>query len=543
MLHATRPATVRAARPLLLAATTLVVAAGVFPLTAQEPGGGLTLITAEGRRSLATVSVQGGEVIGLDDLAALFQLDIGEDTGQRTLTVNTAGGPIVLTAGQALTSVNGRLGSLDAPARRVGGRWFVPLDFINRTLAPVHQQRIELRERSRLLLVGDVRVPRVSAQYRRRGRSGRLTLQITPNTAHEVTEDQGRLLIRFDADAIDVVRPPQPRGSAVRAIAALDELPGFAIEPGPSYASHRIVSGESGNSTQLVVDLEAAAPAVVEARPTEPANPGTDPAAADVAPPPDFSTPRQVRTIVIDPGHGGADEGARGPEGTLEKDLTLSVAQRLRTMLERRLGVRVILTRIGDTLVALDRRAAIANNDRADLFISLHANSALRDVVTGAEVYYLSIDEYGQEARELADRDGRYLPVAGGVREIDMIPWELAQVRHLAPSADLAAFVGAELGRRVPLSLRPVRQAPFRVLVGANMPAILVEMGFISNPEQERQMAQPAFQNQVAEGIVAGVIRFRDYLATGPYAPPAEDGAGGDGRARGGEASDAEGRE
>ena len=545
MVHATRLPTVRAARTSTLAVTALAAAIGVFPLAAQEPAGGLTLVTAEGRRPLETVSVQGAEVIALDDLAALFQLDIGEDTGERTLTVNAGAGPIVLTAGQPLASVNGQLVSLDAPARRVGGRWFVPLDFVSRALARVHDQRLELRGRSRLLLVGAVRVPRVSAQYRSRARSGRLTLQITPNTAHEVTEDRGRLLVRFDADAIDVVRLAEPRGAAVRAIEVLDELPGFAIEPGPSYASHRIVSGESGNSTQLVVDLEAAAPAVAETRPAEPANPRPDPAAGDAVPVPDFSAPTEIRTIVIDPGHGGADEGAHGPEGTLEKDVTLSVAQRLRTLLERRLGVRVILTRTGDTVVALDRRAAIANNDRADLFISLHANSALRDVVTGAEVYYLSIDEYGQEARELADRDGRYLPVSGGgVREIDMIPWEMAQARHLAPSADLAGFVSEALGRRVPLSPRPIRQAPFRVLVGANMPAILVEMGFISNPEQESEMVQPGFQTRVAEAILEGVIRFREHLASEPYAPVADADGGTDRDTRtAAEDPDAQGRD
>ena len=520
MLHATRPPTVRAARNPTLAATALGVFVCLFPLGAQEPAGGLTLITPEGRRLLETASIRGGEVVALDDLAALFRLDIGEDTGDRTLTVNTGGGPVVLTAGQPLASVNGQLVSLDAPAQRVGGRWFVPLDFIGSALARIHDQRLELRSRSRLLLVGEVRVPRVSAQYRPRAQSGRLTLQITPNTLHEVIEDDGRLLVRLDADAIDVVRSAEPRGNAVRAIELLEALPGFAIEPGPSYASHRILSGESGNSTQLVVDLEAAAPAVAEARPAEPADPGPDPAPSDATPVPDFSLPTEIRTIVIDPGHGGADEGAHGPEGTMEKDVTLSVARRLRTLLERRLGVRVILTRTGDTFVALDRRAAIANNDRADLFISLHANSALRDVVTGAEVYYLSIDEYGQEARELADRDGRYLPVSGGgVREIDMIPWEMAQARYLEPSADLAAFVSGELGRRVPLSPRPLQQAPFRALVGANMPAILVEMGFLSNPAQEQQMTQPDFQARVAEAIVDGVIRFRDHLATGPYEP------------------------
>lgn len=543
MVQATRRPTVRAARISTLAVAALAAVAGIAPLTAQEPAAGLTLITTEGSRPLETVSVQGGEVIALDTLATLFQLDIGENTGERTLTVNAGGAPVVLTAGQPLASVNGQLVSLDAPARRVGGRWYVPLDFVGRALARVHDQRLELRARSRLLLVGEVRVPRVSAQYRPRARSGRLTLQITPNTPYEVTADGGRLLIRFDAEAIDVVRPAEPRGTAVRAIEVLDELPGFAIEPGPSYASHRIVSGESGNSTQLVVDLEAAPPAVAETRPAEPANPVPDPAASDAVPVSDFRPPTQIRTIVIDPGHGGADEGAHGPEGTLEKDVTLSVARRLRTLLERRLGVRVILTRSADTVVDLDRRAAIANNDRADLFISLHANSALRDVVTGAEVYYVSIDEYGREARELADRDGRYLPVSGGgVREIDMIPWEMAQARHLAPSADLAGFVSEELGRRVPLSPRPIRQAPFRVLVGANMPAILVEMGFISNPQQELQLMQPGFQTRVAESIMEGIIRFREHLATDPYAPGVDDGTDRDARTPAG-SPDAGGRD
>ena len=518
MLHGKRPRTDLAT--LVLAGAGLVFAAGLLPLTAQEPAAGLTLITEEGRGSLDTVRVQGGEAIALDDLATLFRLAVGEETGGRTITVDAAGGTVVLTAAQALATVDGRLVSLDGPVQRVGGRWFVPLDFVGRALAPIHDQPLELRRRSRLLLVGAVRVPRVSAQYRPRAQSGRLRLQITPNTSHEVTEERGRLLIRFDADAIDVVRFAEPRGEAVRAIELLDALPGFAIEPGPAYVSHRIVSGESGNSTQLVVDLEGAAPAVAEASPAEPASPAPDPGLGAADPLPDFSTPAEIRTIVIDPGHGGADEGARGPEGTLEKDVTLSMAQRLRTLLERRLGVRVILTRSGDTLVALDRRAAIANNDRADLLISLHANSALRDVATGAEVYYLGIDEYGAEARELADRDGRYLPVSGGgLREIDVIPWELAQARHLTPSADLAEFIGDELRLRVPMSPRPVQQAPFRVLVGANMPAVLVEMGFISNPEQERELAQSGFQTRVAEAIVAGVVRFRDYLATYPYAP------------------------
>lgn len=193
MPHAMRPATARAARTLTLAGAALALAAGVFRLDAQEPAAGLTLITAEGRRPLDTVRVGGSETIALDDLAALFRLDVGEDAEGRTLTVDAVGGTVVLTAAQPLATVDGRLVSLDGPARRVGGRWFVPLDFVGRALAPVLERRVELRGRSRLLLVGDVRVPRVSAQYRPRAESGRLSLRITPNTAYEVTEERGRL--------------------------------------------------------------------------------------------------------------------------------------------------------------------------------------------------------------------------------------------------------------------------------------------------------------------------------------------------------------
>ena len=521
MLHATRLPAARAARILALGGAVLAVALLLPRLAAQEPAGGLTLIAADGRRPIGTVRIQGRELIALDELAALFRLDASEDTRARTLTVHAGGGSVILTAGQPLASVDGRLVSLDAPALRVGGRWFVPLDFIGRALAPVHEERLELRRRSRLLLAGDVRVPRVSARYRPRARSGRLSLEITPDTPHEVTEDGGRLLIRFDADAIDVVRPAEARGNAVRAIEVLDELPGFAIAPGPAYASHRVTSGESGDSARLVIDFETA-PATAAARPAAPRreSPAADPLAR-------LSAPAEIRTIVIDPGHGGPDEGAHGPEGTLEKDVTLSVALRLRAMLERRLGVRVILTRTRDTLVALDRRAAIANNDRADLLISLHANSSLSEVASGAEVFYLSIDEYGAEAREIAEGEGQYLPVSGGgLREIDVVPWEMAQARYLAQSADLAALVAGELHRWIPMSTRPIQQAPFRVLVGANMPAILIEMGFISNPAQERQMAQTSFQSTVAESIVAGIIRFRDHLAGAPYAPSGERAAG-----------------
>ena len=220
---------------------------------------------------------------------------------------------------------------------------------------------------------------------------------------------------------------------------------------------------------------------------------------------------------MIDAGHGGLDEGAIGTNGTLEKDVTLNVARLLTETLERRLGVRVIQTRTNDTVVDLDRRAAIANNNNADLFISLHVNSSVSPEPAGAEVFYLSIDEYGPEAQEIATRERPFLPVSGGgTRDIDMILWEMAQARYLDQSALFAQFVEQELRRRVPMSSRAIQEAPFRVLVGANMPAVLIEMGFISNPDQEQDFLSESFQASIVAALVESVVKFQDQIGNLP---------------------------
>ena len=499
---------------------------------AQTAASGLTLIDAAGRRPIATVTLGNQELISLADLGAVFRLDVAEDSRTRSMTVTSAGRRVVLTAEQALASVDGRLVSLDGPVRRAGGQWFVPFDFIPRALAPLYGEPIELRRPSRLIVAGDARVPRVVARYQARGAGGRLTLEVSPETPYAVAEQPGRLTIRFEANAVDLGPLPPASDDTVRAIAADDALPGLAIDLGPAYGSHRVDVTSAGAAARVVIDLEPAAAGGTTAAGTAAAGTtaaGTTVAAGDARLPAGNSgadllrargSRPQFRTVVIDPGHGGTDAGARGMAGTLEKNVTFAVAQRLRVALEGRLGLRVVLTRTRDELVPLDQRAAIANNNQANLFISLHANASRSERPTGAEVFNLSIDEYGDEAREIADRAGTFLQVAdGGQREVDMIPWEMAQARYLERSALFAGIVEDELGGRIPMRLRPRRRAPFRVLAGANMPAVLIEMGFLSNPEQEIQLTDPDFQASIVEALVASVIRFRDYVERTPDLP------------------------
>ena len=139
---------------------------------------------------------------------------------------------------------------------------------------------------------------------------------------------------------------------------------------------------------------------------------------------------------MIDPGHGGDELGTQGQKGTLEKDVTLAVARRLRSLIETRLGLKVFLTRDDDRTMSLDDRSAFANNHKADVFISLHANSAVRPAMKGAEVYYLTVERADAEARKKAEEGGTTLPaLGGGSRAIDLILWETAQARYLEQSA------------------------------------------------------------------------------------------------------------
>ncbi len=500
--------------PLALGAA-LVAAVAALPAAAaiQPAPDGVTVIAPGGRARIDLVARDGREMVALDDLARLFRLDLDEDSRAGTVSVAAGDAVIILTPDQPIISVDGRLVSLRAPPRRVGDRWLVPIDFLARALAPVHGQPLEYRPQSRLLIVGGLRVPEVAARYRAGGGSDQLRLDVTPSTPHTVEERGGRLVVTFAADDIELVSLPRLDGQLATGFGRVANAPSLALDLGPAVDSYSVSTDPApGGGETLRIELRAARAA--DAAPAPAARPA--PAPAPVDPLPDFAAGLALRVVVIDPGHGGDDAGSRGPEGALEKDITLGVALRLRAVLENRLGLRVVLTRERDETVDLDERAAIANNNGADLFISLHANASARPAATGAEVFYPGIDEYAAEAQALAERDVEPLPVVGGgSRRIDPVLWEMAQILYVDRSALLASLVDAELRQRVLMSPRPVQQAPFRVLVGANMPAVLVELGSLAHPDHEQRLAGAPFRNAVAEALLASIQRFSVELERG----------------------------
>lgn len=456
-------------------------------------------------------AIDGQDFVALEDLATAFQLTVREEAG--AITVSSRGRTIVLTRNQSLASVSGRLISMPAPPARVGSRWFVPVDFIGRVLPSVYETRIDLRRPSRLVIIGDLRVPRLSVRHEPLAASARLTIEATPDTPSSISQDTGRLTIRFEADALDVVLPSiQPIGF-VQALRVLDAT-ALAVDLGPRFGSYRASQSTGpGNTARLVLDL---LPLSTETSTALPATPAPLAGGAPLTELPVFGPPvSAIRTIAIDPGHGGDDTGVRA--SVLEKDLTLAVARRLKNVVETRLGIRVLLTRDDDRAVAIEQRTAVANNNKANLFISLHANASPRPGASGASIYLAAFTDEGTRT----GMPGQRVPVfGGGSRDIELVPWDLAQTRYAAQSADLASMLEQHLRERVRLDLRPVERARLRVLESANMPAVLIEMGYLTNPEEQKLLGGADFQNDFVAAIFDAIVQFRDSLST--------PGAGGD---------------
>lgn len=225
----------------------------------------------------------------------------------------------------------------------------------------------------------------------------------------------------------------------------------------------------------------------------------------------------QALTIVLDPGHGGFDTGAVGPTGLEEKSVNLSIALALADELRSSPGTAVLLTRTGDVYVPLEDRTALANRNGADLFISIHSNATLSKGVNGVETFFLNVDATDEEAMRLAAFENRSLisdgPEDYSGEQVDLrgILWDLTKTAAHHESSRFAEVVQASLAKMTGKENRGVKQAPFIVLSGAAMPAVLVEVGFISNPAEEKRLKSKKEHGRIAKAILEGI---RDFIRT-----------------------------
>jgi N-acetylmuramoyl-L-alanine amidase len=221
----------------------------------------------------------------------------------------------------------------------------------------------------------------------------------------------------------------------------------------------------------------------------------------------------RIQTMVIDPGHGGTETGAKGKLGNLEKDITLAISLKLKAIVERNMGFEVVLTRDKDVDVSIENRAAIANNRNAGLFISIHANGAVQKKAAGSETFFLSLNATDEETRRLAYLENNSSTLQSRIDpssddDLMMILWDMAQTAYIKQSSQLAEMVQSELDAMLGTRNRGIKQAPFKILTGVACPAILVEAAFISNSSEEQKLASEDFQAKVAEAIYRGLARY-----------------------------------
>lgn len=500
-----------------LAAARPALAAPAAPATFVAPGGSSVVVRAteaDGRTfvSIGDVATVLGGSLSYEAASGSYELKIGAHTA-------------VFGTETPIAVVDTRLVQLAAPVRGEGATAFADAEFFTRVLSPLFGVTFAWDRPARTLVARRVETPDIGVEATVSGFEGttKVVFRFTQAPSFKVEKGDDQVVLRFPGVRLVPATPEvaidDPR--VARLYLRPNEL--AVVLKGKNLSTNVY---PLASPPRLVVDVTRAAPPPV---PSTPASAARDVPGALVAPAP---TPRpEPRVVVIDPGHGGTEEGAKGPDGHVEKDVVLALARTVREVLTAR-GYRVVMTRDSDASVGLQDRTALSNAAKADVFLSLHMNAARASSAHGTEVYYLSLDASDRSAAALADSENRAEPPAtpsaetnAALRDLDLILWDLAQNQHLAASSRLAEIIQGDFNRLLGITTRGVKQAPFRVLIGVNAPAVLVEVAFISNPEEEQRAASEEFRKAVAETLAGSLDNFfraaPGGVAPAPSAPPA----------------------
>lgn len=225
----------------------------------------------------------------------------------------------------------------------------------------------------------------------------------------------------------------------------------------------------------------------------------------------DVAGPDRFDLVVLDAGHGGHDEGATGPSGLREKDVVLDVTKRLAKRLEAA-GIKVVMTRKDDRFLALEERTAVANDARADLFVSIHANASGSRKPRGVETYFASLNASDADAQDTAERENSAFGAAASRVDrndpLAAILGDLIATEHLQESSEFAKLAQREMAEINRARSRGVKQAPFVVLMGVQMPASLVEIGFITNPDEEKAMRRASLRDEIVKALADAISDF-----------------------------------
>jgi len=515
-------------RVLLLPCLALAAALALVPAAAAAPAAPATFVSPSGTSIVVrAMEADGRTFVSVGDVAAALggTLSFEPATGSYELKL----GPHTAVFGTEtpIAVVDTRLVQLVAPVRGEGSTAFADADFFSRVLAPVFGVTFAWNPASRTLAAHRVETPEIGVEATVSAFEGttKVVFRFTQAPTYRAEKGDEQVVLRFPGvklvPAVAEMAVDDPR--VARLLLRPAEL--AVVLKGKDLSTNVY---PLASPPRLVVDVTRAAPPAPVALSPSPSATRVPGALAVPTP-----TPRpEPRVVVIDPGHGGTEEGAKGPGGLLEKDVALALTRSVREVLTAR-GYRVVTTRDSDASVGFQDRVAVANAAKADVFLSLHMNASRSPSAHGTEVYYLSLDASDRAAAALAESENRAEPTAtpsaetnAALRDLDLILWDLAQNQHLAASSRLAEIIQGDFNRLLGITTRGVKQAPLRVLIGVNAPAVLVEVAFISNPEEEKKAASEEFRRAVAETLAGSLDTFfrasADGIAPVPFVPPTD---------------------
>jgi N-acetylmuramoyl-L-alanine amidase len=474
-------------------------------------GQSATISYADGRPAETIAILERDDVyyVSVSDVARLLSLEKAVDMDLQQVTLKDGSHTLEILVGGTVWMKDGQTITAGEASMWEGREVFVGLASVDEILAPAFERSLRWEPSTKRILVGlpspnitDLEVRSVRGRMSASIRTvGVPTYEFTP-----LSENQFEIFIK--GGVLSRRLHHSSDGGLITEIESRQEISGakVVVTLGGGRPTHRVFPSRNPDGIVMLVWERA-----LEAIPEPELKPPRRLAWADR-----FSTERtEIDLVVIDPGHGGENFGSVGPSGYTEKEFNLEVARKLRRALERA-GIDVILTRNDDVLVTLETRTEVANSVGADLFVSIHANGYRSGEASGFEVYFLSppLDDESRTVAAMENASAGIISVDGlqPDDEVAFILWDTAQNEFVVESSHLAQLVDEELGIRLTIPNRGVKQANFVVLKGAYLPAILVETAFITNPREEALLRDEAFQETVAEGIVEAVMRFKsDY--------------------------------
>ena len=458
----------------------------------------LLLLAAVASAGLPTVSYEGRDYVELARAADVLKTKLEATPGSTQALLRPNGHVVTVTRNWSRILVDGTPVALEAPVRVREGVWLVPEGFLSLVLPRV--QPVAAASPS---TAAPSAAPRASAAA---VSLEELRFRSYPSFTRIVLETSGPLTARVETS---VGKEARVRLVGLTADARTEEIgDGFIeqarLERAGTDALLRVVfegvGGEVKTSTladppRLVLDF---------LRPVD-AAPSRDRR--------DAVTP--LRVLVLDAGHGGHDSGAVGPAGLQEKDLVLDVTRRVARLVEQTLNVKVLLSRDGDYFVPLRDRTSFANKERADLFVSIHANAHREVASAGVETYFLSSEATDSGARQVAALENSVAQLektparSSRFDAVKAILWDLAQSEFQLESSRLAEVVQDSMTQSLRIPNRGVKQAGFYVLGGAAMPAVLIEIGFVTNPKEEKRLKDSKYRDEIARAIHAGLAEYK----------------------------------